>query len=180
MKLGADIQAAHRSRGRDAKRNFILQQGLSEPVGESCPLQYSALLFQPRVIGLCLVVAVIMQAPLGFFALAAVLWWSALAPRLNPFDALYNWTLARPGGPALAAAPAPRRFAQALAGLFALAIGVSLALGWRTIALVIEGFFIVAVGALAFGGFCLSCFVFHLVCGRADFAKRTLPWATDA
>jgi hypothetical protein len=25
--------------------------------------------------------------------LIAVLWWSALAPRLNPFDALYNWTV---------------------------------------------------------------------------------------
>jgi Domain of unknown function (DUF4395) len=180
MKLGADTQSGHRSRARDAKRNFILQQGLSEPVAESCPLQYSALLFQPRIIALWLVVAVIMQKPSWFFALAAVLWWSALAPRLNPFDALYNWTLARRGGPTLTAAPAPRRFAQALAGLFALAIGVSLTLDWRTIALVIEGFFIVAVGALAFGGFCLGSFVFHLVCGRADFAKRTLPWATGA
>jgi hypothetical protein len=161
-----------------AKRNFILQQGLCEPAAETCPLQYSALLFRPRLIGLWLVAAVILQAPLGFFALAAVLWWSALAPRLNPFDALYNWTLARRGGPTLTAAPAPRRFAQALAGLFALAIGVSLTLDWRTIALVIEGFFIVAVGALAVGGFCLGSFVFHLVCGRADFAKRTLPWAT--
>jgi hypothetical protein len=162
------------------KRNFILQQGLCEPAAETCPLQYSALLFQPRLIGLWLVAAVILQAPLGFFALAAVLWWSALFPRFNPFDALYNWTLARRGGLTLTAAPAPRRFAQALAGLFALTIGVSLSLGWRTIALVIEGFFIVAVGALAFGGFCLGSFVFHVVGGRADFAKRTLPWATGA
>ena len=182
MKLGAG-QPAHRSRGSDAKRNFILQQGLSEPVAESCPLQYSALLFQPRIIGLWLVVAVIMQAPFWFFALAAVRWWSALAPRLNPFDALYtlyNWTLARPGGPTLTAAPAPRRFAQALAGLFGLAIGVSLTLDWRTTAHVIEGFLLVAIGALAFGGFCLGSFVFHLARGRADFAKRTLPWATGA
>jgi hypothetical protein len=97
MTLKADTQSTHRFRGRDAKRNFILQQGLSEPVAETCPLQYSALLFQPRVIGLWLVVAVIMQKPSWFFALAALLWWSALAPRLNPFDALYNWTLARRG-----------------------------------------------------------------------------------
>jgi hypothetical protein len=103
------------------------------------PYRHSALLFQPRIIALWLVVAVIMQRPSWFFALAAVLWWSALAPRLNPFDALYNWTLARRGGPTLTAAPAPRRFARALAGLFALAIGVSLTLDWRTIALVIEG-----------------------------------------
>jgi hypothetical protein len=163
-----------------AKRNFILQQGLYEPAAETCSLQYSALLFQPRVIGLWLVVAVIVQAPLGFFALAAVLWWSALVPRFNPFDALYNWTLARSGGSTLTAAPAPRRFAQALAGLFALAIGVSLALGWRMTARIIEGFFLVAIGALVFGGFCFGSFVFHLARGRADFAKSTLPWATGA
>jgi hypothetical protein len=122
------------------------------------------------------VVAAILQAPVLFFALAVVLWWSALAPRRNPFDALYNRTLARLGGITLT--PAPRRFAQFMAGSFALAIGVSLALGSRTTAFVLDGFFIVAVGALVFGGFCLGSFVFHLVCGRAAFAKRTLPWAT--
>src|SRR4029450_7077193 len=162
-----------------AKRNFILQQGLSEPAAESCPLQYSALLFQPRLIGLWVIVAAVLQAPLGFFALTAVLWWSALVPRFNPFDALYNWTLARRGGPLLTAAAAPRRFAQALAGLFALAIGVSLALDWRMTAGVIEGFFLVVIGVLAFGGFCFGSFVFHLIRGRADFATLTLPRATQ-
>src|SRR5205807_10385679 len=145
---------------------------------ESCPLQYSALLFQPRLVGLSVVVAVILQTPLLFFALAAVLWWSALASRLNPFDALYNWILARRSGTTLTSAPTPRRFAQFLAGTFALAIGVSLALGWRVAAFVLEGLFIVAIGALVFGGFCLGSFVFHLLRGHADFAKRTLPWAT--
>ncbi|HYU48152.1 MAG TPA: DUF4395 family protein [Terriglobales bacterium] len=140
---------------------------------------YSALLFQPRLVGLWVVVAAILQSPLLFYALAAVLCWSALAPpRLNPFDTLYDWTLARPGGITLASAPAPRRFTQFLAGSFALAIGISLTLGWRMAALVLEAFFIVAIGALVFGGFCS--FVFHLFRGRADFAKRTLPWATGA
>ena len=101
-----------------------------------------------------------------------------IAPQLNPFDALYNWSLARSSGITLASAPAPRRFAQFLAGSFAIAIGLSLVLGWRMAALVLEGFFIVAIGALLFGGFCFGSFVFHLLCGRADFAKRTLPWAT--
>jgi len=87
----AKPQSAHPSGGPDARRNFILQQGLCEPAAETCPLEYSALLFQPRLVGLSVVVAVILQAPLLFFALAAVLWWSALASRLNPFDALYNW-----------------------------------------------------------------------------------------
>jgi Domain of unknown function (DUF4395) len=163
------------------KRNFILQQGLDEPPAASCSLQYSALLFQPRLVGLILLVALILQEPGIFLALAGVLWWNALVPRLNPFDALYNATLARrPGGIALAPAPAPRRFSQGMAGSFALAIGVSLVLGWRTTAIVLEVFMGVAVGALAFGGFCLGSFIFHLLRGHADFARRTLPWARGA
>lgn len=173
-------QSAHYYGGADAKRNFILQQGLGEPEARTCALQYSALLFQPRLIGPIVVVAIILQLPLLFFALAAVLWWSALVPRLNPFDALYNLTLARRSGTTLTSAPTPRRFAQFLAGTFALATGVALTLGWRVAAYVIEGFFIVAIGALVIGGFCFGSFVFHLLCGRADFARRTLPWATGS
>lgn len=170
---------SRQSSGRgDAKRNFILQQGLSEPSAQTCPLQYSALLFQPRLIGLWVMVAVFLQAPLLFFALAAVLWWSALVPRLNPFDALYNWTLARRSRTTLTSAPAPRRFAQFLAGAFALSIGISLTMGWRVAAYIIEGVFIAAIGALALGGFCFGSFVFHVLCGRAKFARRTLPWST--
>jgi hypothetical protein len=175
-----NAQTTYPPGGRDAKRNFILQQGLCEPAAGTCPFLYSALRFQPWLVGSWVVVAAILEAPVLFFALAAVLWWSALAPQLNPFDALYNWTLARSSGITLASAPAPRRFAQFLAGSFAIAIGLSLVLGWRMAALVLEGFFIVAIGALLFGGFCFGSFVFYLLCGRADFAKRTLPWATGA
>jgi len=161
-----------------AKRNFILQQGLPEPPAASCPVQYSALLFQPRLVGLVVLVAVVLQEPRIFLALGAVLWWSALVPRLNPFDALYNRTLAlQPGSIALPRAPNPRRFAQGMAGTFALAIGVSLALGWNVVAIALQGLLIVAVGALVFGGFCLGSFIFHLLSGRRAFAKRTLPWA---
>jgi hypothetical protein len=160
-----------------AKRNFILQQGLGEPEAATCPRQYSALLFQPRLLGPAVIIATILQAPLVFFVLAAVLWWSAILPRLNPFDALYNSTLARSSGITVTSAPAPRRFAQFLAGAFAVAIGVSLVLGWRTTAQILEAFLILAIGALAFGGFCLGSFVFHLLSGRAAFAKRTLPWS---
>lgn len=177
MTIKDDAHSAEVPRGSDPKRNFILQQGLDEPAAETCPLQYSALLFQPRVIGLWLVVAIILQSPLPFFVLAAVLWWSALLPRLNPFDALYNRILARPGDITLSPAPGPRRFAQFLAGTFAVAIGVALTVGWRITALVIELFFLVAVGALVLGGFCFGSFVFHVLRGRAGFARRTLPWS---
>jgi hypothetical protein len=159
----------------DVKRNFILQQGLPEPPAASCPLQYSSLHFQPRLVGLIVLVAVILQEPRIFLVLGGVLWWCALAPRLNPFDAFYNATLARrPGGIALEPAPA-RRFSQA--GLFALAIGFSLFQGWKTTAIVLEVLLTVAVAALVFGGFCLGSFIFHLLRGRSAFARRTLPWA---
>jgi hypothetical protein len=163
------------------KRNFILQQGLSEESTANCSGQYSALLFQPRVVALVVLVAVMLQESWVFLALAGILWWSALVPRLNPFDALYNRTLAvRPGGIALPPAPPPRRFSQGMAGTFMLGIGISLALGWHVTALVLEGLLIVALGALALGGFCLGSFIFHLLRGRATFARRTLPWARGA
>lgn len=160
------------------KRNFILQQGLPEPATASCPIQYSALLFQPRLVGLVVIVGVALQERRVFLALGAVLWWSGVVPRLNPFDALYNRTLAlRPGRTVLPRAPGPRRFAQGMAGTFVLAIGISLALGWNRLAVALQSLLIVAVGALVFGGFCLGSFVFHLLRGRTTFAKRTLPWA---
>ena len=78
----ANPQSAHSPAASDSKRNFILQQGLDEPAAGTCPLQYSALLFQPRVIGLWLVVAIILQAPVMFFGLTAVLWWGGRIRRV--------------------------------------------------------------------------------------------------
>jgi hypothetical protein len=162
---------------RDARMNFILQQGFAEPTAASCPLQYRALLFQPRVIGVWLVVATILQAPVPWWALAVVLWWSALLPRFSPFDALYNLTLARRSGARLTSAPPPRRFAQFLAGSFAVAIALSLTAGLLLTAQILEGVFIAAVAALAFGAFCLGSFMFHVMSGQSKFARRTLPWS---
>jgi len=164
--------------GSAFQRNFILQQGLSEAPGASCAGQYSALQFQPRVMVVAVLGAVILQVPWVFLALAGILWWNALMPRWNPFDALYNRTLARrPGGIPLPPAPPPRRFSQGMAGTFLLAIGISLVLGWHTTALVLEGLLLGALAALALCGFCLGSFIFHLLNGRAAFARRTLPWA---
>ena len=165
----------------NVKRNFILQQGLPEPPTASCPLQYSALLFQPRLVALVVLVAVLLSSPLIFLALAGVLWWSALFPRWNPFDALYNRIVAaRTGRIPLSPAPGPRRFAQGMAGTFALGIGASLLMGWHLTAIILEAILVLAVGALVFGSFCLGSFVFHLLLGRLGFAKRTLPWASGA
>ena len=165
----------------EGERNFILQQGLPEPAAETCHLQYSALQFQPRLVGLAVLLGVLFQEPAVFLVLAGLLWWSAVFPRLSPFDAMYNASGSRrPGRIALSPAPGPRRFAQAMAGTFALAIGIALMSGWRVTAFVLEGLLMAAIAALALGGFCLGSFLFHLLRGRAGFAVRTLPWARGA
>ncbi len=161
----------------NVKRNFILQQGFPEPPSASCSSQYSALLFQPRLVGLVVLLGVILQAPQVFLALAGLLWWSAVFPRRNPFDALYNWSRShRPGRVALSPAPGPRRFAAGMAGTLTLTIGILLLRGWNLTAVVLQGILIAAVAAMVFGGFCLGSFIFHLLRGRAAFAMRTLPW----
>jgi len=162
-----------------AERNFILQQGLEAPPREACPLRFSALMFQPRVVGTIVLIALLLQSPAIFLALSAVLWWSALLPRWNPFDALYNRTLgARPGAAPLSAAPGPRRFSQGMAGTFALAIGVSLLSGWSVAAYVLEALMAGALGALILGRLCLGSFVFYVLRGKTEFAVRTLPWGS--
>jgi hypothetical protein len=163
--------------GTNLRRNFILQQGFDDPPPESCGVRYSALLFQPRIILAIVVVGILFQSAFLFLILAAVLWWSALFPRWNPFDVVYNKALgSRPGALRLTAAPTPRRFAQGLAGGLALAAGTFLLRGSRLAAFFFEGFLFAAVLTLAFGGFCFGSFVFHLLRGRTSFALRTLPW----
>jgi hypothetical protein len=100
---------------------------------------------------------------------------------MNPFDGLYNRLVAaRKGRPAPLPAPASRRVAQGMAATFTLVIGVSLLAGWDTFAWALEALLLVALGALIFGGFCLGSFVFHLLTGNGEFARRTLPWGRGA
>ena len=162
------------------KRNFILQQGFEEPAPAICPRQYSALHFQPRTVFLWVLAGILFQSAPLFYVLCAILWWSALLPKLNPFDAVYNLTFGgnRADGVYLTPAPAPRRTAQAMAGTFALACGLLIHFGLSTAAFVVEGIFVAAVLALILGGFCLGSFVYHVVSGRRAFACQTLPWAT--
>jgi len=82
------------SEDADSGRNFILQQGLDTPAQESCPARFSALMFQSRLVGSFILLAVVLQSPAIFLVLSGILWWNVLLPRLNPFDAVYNRTLA--------------------------------------------------------------------------------------
>jgi hypothetical protein len=154
---------------RSSKQHFILQQGLDPPGDpESESILYSALQFQPRFIGVLVLAGVAFQSPAIFFLLGAALSCSAIAPRWNPFNALYNYTLgARRGSFLLRSAP-PRMFAEAIAGCLALAIAALAALGQSGAAVVLEAVFVLANASAVFSGFCLGAFLFfRLKGGRA-------------
>jgi hypothetical protein len=163
-----------------AKLNFIRQQGFRDASPKACDYQFPALMWQPRAIGILVLVGLALQSWLYFLLLSALLWWNVVLPTLNPFDALYNRAIAKPKGqPQLSPAPAPRRFAQAMAGSFMLGIGLSLLLGWSILAWALEAILLVALAALIFGRFCLGSYLFLLFTRQVEFANRTLPWARN-
>jgi len=147
---------------RESRVRFIRQQGVTTPnVDDNL---YSALMLQPRIIGVIVVLGIAVQRPLLFLILSAVLLWSALVPSRNPFDAIYNYLVARPRGLApLDVAPAPRRFAMGMAGTVALTIGIALAVGASHTAWVFEGLFAVAVIQVVFGDICGAANVYLLL-----------------
>jgi hypothetical protein len=158
--------------------NFVRQQGFEEASSQDCGFRFPALMWQPRAMGVLVLVGLLLQSGAWFLALSAVAWWGALLPRLNVFDVLYNRLVAKPKGRApLTPAPAPRRFSQGMAGTFMLAIGLSLLAGWSRTAWTFEALLVVALAALLVGRFCLGSFLYLLTTGRSDFALKTLPWA---
>ncbi len=162
---------------RSAQLNFVEQQGFRDANADACVHLYPALMFQPKLIGVLVLMGLLLQNWLFFLILSAILWWNVLVPHMNPFDALYIRLIALPKGlPRPARAPAPRRFAQGMAGTFMFAIGISLLLGWLTVAWTLEGLLVAALAALIFGKFCLGSYIFHLLRHNGEFANRTLPW----
>jgi len=160
------------------KLNFVKQQGFENLEEEGCATCFPALMFQPRLVGGIVVLALLLQSGPLFLVLAAVLWWNVLLPGLNPFDALYNRLIAAPRKyPLMGPAPLPRRFAQGMAGTFMLAIGIFLLGGWFLAAWILQGLLVVALSALIFGRFCLGSYIYYLLRGNVEFANRTLPWA---
>lgn len=161
-----------------AKLNFVRQQGYPDTSLEVSNSLYPALMWQPRVIGVLALVGVILQSAPYFFALGVLLWWNAIVPALNPFDALYNFLVAKPKHmPSLTPAPAPRRFAQAEAGTIFLAIGWALLWQANLLAYALEGLALVSLGALIFGRFCQGSYLYWLLTRQSAFAHRTLPWS---
>jgi Domain of unknown function (DUF4395) len=165
----------------NADVNFILQQGFEAPERAQAPRFASALLFQAKLIGLIAVAGALSRSPAVFAALAALLWWSALLPRLNPFDFAYNRTLGRrAGAPKLTPAPAPRRFSQVEAATISTAAAVTMAAGAWVAATVFQAILLLAVAALIFARFCFGSFTYHVLRGHARFALDTLPWKRGA
>jgi len=161
-----------------AKVNFVRQQGFQDASPDTCSYQYPALMWQPRAVGILVLIGLVLQAWVYFVVLSAILWWNAAFPSLNPFDALYNLLWAKPKAlPRLTPAPAPRRFAQAMAATFMLAIGLSLWFDQAILAWTFEALLLVALSALILGGFCLGSYLFWIFTRHADVANRTLPWS---
>lgn len=134
-------------------------------------------MFQPRVVGILALLGTALSVPSVFLTLGGLLWFSAAFPRRSPFDAMYNATLGKkPGAQPLEPAPAPRRFAQFVGGIFALSIGAALLAGHAGLARGLEAAFLTALAFLNFGGLCFGSYLFHVLRGRIGFANRTLPW----
>src|SRR5580765_5301158 len=141
--------------------DFIREQGFTT---QGCQEGlYSALMFQPRVIAGFVISSVVLQSPWLFLALSTVLWWSALVPSRNPFDAFFNRVMADPMRLAvMPEAPPPRRFSQAMAGTFAMSIAMTLFAGASRAAWLLEGVFVAASISVVVRRFCLPAHVYHL------------------
>lgn len=160
----------------DTRIAFVRQQGFRDATPEQCPLRYPALMFQPRIALGSVLLGVLLQSAWYWVALGAILGWSAAVPRSNPFDAIWNAWIAGGEGRLLPPAPAPRRFAQGLAGALTLIVAASLFAGWAAAAWAVQAFLVLAVSALVIGRFCLGSWLFLHLRGEHEYAQRTAPW----
>jgi hypothetical protein len=109
---------------RESEIQFIRQMGFIHIHPDH--RLYEALMFQPRTIAAVVALGIVLQNAWRFVALSGILWLSTIAPRRNLFDAAYNHLVARLRGvPRVPVAPAPRRFAQAMAATVSLTIAIA-------------------------------------------------------
>jgi hypothetical protein len=149
---------------RTSQTRLVAQLGY--PITSDAPVWYSAVRFQPAMIGLIILAGTVLHSPAVFVMLFLALVVGAVAPRGNPFDAIFNGFLLRGRGRPLPPAPAPRRFAQGLASL--ISIGIALALFFEVSVLpwVLQGLFALAVIAVVFGDSCAGAVVYHKLAAR--------------
>jgi hypothetical protein len=149
---------------RQSRLGVIHQQGFSPTHGRYAP--YKAMMFQPRAIVVLLILGAIIQNPWWFVTLSAVLWWCALVPANNIFDAIYHVVSDRQGLARIGPAPAPRRFAQGMAATLAVIIAAALFSGAEKTAWVFEALLLGAALAVVFLRFCVGSYVYHLLTQR--------------
>jgi hypothetical protein len=145
-----------------SKVDFIREQGFTT---EGCQDGlYEALMFQPRVIAGVVISGVVFQSPWLFLALSAVLYWSALFPGHNPFDAFFNRVMADPMRlAAIPMAPPPRRFAETFAGSIAMSIALTLFAGVSPAAWLLQSVFVAGSMSVMIRRFCLPAYLYHLL-----------------
>jgi len=160
-----------------ANLNFVRQQGFVSCTPTSCGYEFPALMWQPRVTAVLVLLGILLESGWFFIVLAAIVCWSVVVPGWSPFDAIYyHLVLKRRGHPRLAPAPAPRRFAQALATAFMLAIGVAMLTGRDELAWSLQRILLLFLMLLIFGRFCVGSYLWHLLTRGLTVANQTLPW----
>jgi len=151
---------------RQEEIQFIRNQGFTNVHPDH--RLYVALMFQPRTVAGLVALAIVLQSAWLFLAISAVLWWGALFPASNLFDAAYNRFIAYTCGlTRVPRAPAPRRFAQATAATVALIIGAALLLGAAVTAWVFQGLFAIATMSVVLGRVCAPANLYLHLTGTA-------------
>jgi hypothetical protein len=147
---------------RDSQIRFIRLLGF--PGDEFPDSFYSALMFQPRAVFCVVLVGILTQSAWPFVALSAALLSGTVMTSLNPFDAIYNYAVAcRRGLRPLGVTPAPRRFAQGMAGTIAMVIAMALFAKVSLVAWIFEGVLAVASAAVVFKDKCAGADMYYLL-----------------
>jgi Domain of unknown function (DUF4395) len=153
---------------RQSEIQFIRSQGFTTVHPDH--RLYVALMFQPRTIAGVMALGLVLQSAWLFLALSAVLWWGTVVPRRNLFDAAYNCLAYSRGLPRVPVAPAPRRFAQAMAATVALVIGAALLAGATRMAWFFEGLFTIALISVVVGRVCAPANLYLRLTGTVERA----------
>jgi hypothetical protein len=163
---------------RSAEYKFMQQQGFNVNDEESTKKHFRSLLFQPIIVSLLIITGIVTQSHILFLVLGLLLWFNTLAPKLNPFERIYDATFGKAKGYAkLPPAPPPRRFMQGMAGTLMLLTSLAISSSWFIAAYVLEAFIVIAFSSLIFGKFCLGAYIYHLIKGKSSFANETCPWS---
>jgi hypothetical protein len=155
-------EAAAMERKMKSEVEFVRQLGFRAEDDDNS--LFVPLMFQPRSVATVVAIGILTQSAWVFLALGAALWWSTVVPRRNLFDAIYNAAIAGATGRRVPReTPAPRRFAQGMAGTASLTIGLALAGGVPLVAYVFQGLIAIGSSIVVFGRRCAPAAVYHVV-----------------